>query len=79
MAVVAVAFALGPAIDAARGRGTDRDLYRRLPETATGAEATEAARSCRPNLVLLDIQLPDLDGFEVARRLAARLTARSSC
>jgi CheY-like chemotaxis protein len=40
-----------------------------VAEAATGAEAAEAARSVRPGLVLLDIQLPDSDGFEVARRL----------
>jgi len=43
-----------------------------VAEAATGAEATEAARTGRPSLVLLDIQLPDFDGFEVARRLAAQ-------
>jgi CheY-like chemotaxis protein len=42
-----------------------------VAEATTGAEATEAARTIRPGLVLLDIQLPDFDGFEVARRLAA--------
>jgi CheY-like chemotaxis protein len=41
-------------------------------EAATGAEATEVAGRVKPGLVLLDIQLPDTDGFEVARRLAER-------
>jgi DNA-binding response OmpR family regulator len=44
-------------------------------EAANGAEATEAARIIRPGLVLLDIQLPDSDGFEVARRLAGHAGA----
>jgi DNA-binding NarL/FixJ family response regulator len=39
--------------------------------TATdGAAGLEAVRSLRPDVVLLDIGLPDLDGFEVARLLA---------
>jgi CheY-like chemotaxis protein len=43
-----------------------------VAEAATGAQATEAVRLVRPTLVLLDIQLPDFDGFEVARRLTAQ-------
>lgn len=42
-----------------------------VTSVATGAEAIEAARSRQPDLVLLDVMLPDLDGFEVARRLRA--------
>jgi two-component system, OmpR family, response regulator len=35
----------------------------------TGSEALDLARSYRPNLVMLDVMLPDLDGNEVSRRL----------
>ena len=41
-------------------------------ETAsTGRKALAAATSFRPHLVVLDVMLPDLDGFEVQARLAA--------
>jgi two-component system, OmpR family, response regulator len=39
--------------------------------SATGRTALKAATSFRPHLVILDVMLPDLDGFEVQRRLAA--------
>jgi len=46
----------------------------------TGRAALEIARMLKPDLILLDIGLPDLDGYEVARRLrqagcSARLAA----
>ncbi len=38
--------------------------------TATnGAQAVQVAREERPDLVVLDVMLPDLDGFEVIRKL----------
>lgn len=39
-------------------------------EAASGTEAVAAARDLRPALVLLDIALPDADGFTVAEQLA---------
>ncbi|HLI40203.1 MAG TPA: response regulator, partial [Streptosporangiaceae bacterium] len=39
----------------------------------TGAGAVRTAREFRPDAVVLDIMLPDLDGVEVMRRLRAEL------
>ena len=36
-----------------------------------GAEALEVAAECHPDVVLLDIGMPKLDGYEVARRIRA--------
>jgi DNA-binding NarL/FixJ family response regulator len=40
-------------------------------EAADGASALRAVTRLRPEIVLLDIQLPDLDGMAVAEQLAA--------
>ena len=37
--------------------------------TRSGAQALERARLAAPELVLLDLRMPDMDGFEVCRRL----------
>jgi DNA-binding NarL/FixJ family response regulator len=41
-----------------------------IGEAIDGTSGLDAARSLRPDFVLLDIGLPDIEGFEVARALA---------
>src|SRR6266446_6897198 len=41
----------------------------RLVEAATGKEGLEAAETRQPDLIILDLGLPDMDGLEVIRRL----------
>jgi two-component system cell cycle response regulator DivK len=46
-------------------------------EAKDGEEALMAATSRRPDLILMDVQLPILDGYETTRRLKADLTLRT--
>jgi DNA-binding NarL/FixJ family response regulator len=41
-----------------------------VAEAADGAEAIRMARALAPDLVILDVGLPDMMGFDVARRLS---------
>src|SRR5579871_1478661 len=42
-----------------------------VAQAGTGQEGLDAAQAARPDLIVLDINLPDLDGREVCRRLKA--------
>ena len=56
-------------------RKLDRDLLRRAGfdtvESATGADALTLAVERVPDVILMDLRLPDMDGTEVTRRLRA--------
>jgi DNA-binding NarL/FixJ family response regulator len=45
--------------------------YAVIGEAADGGEAIAAARELTPDVVLLDLQLPDISGFTVAEALTA--------
>jgi two-component system cell cycle response regulator DivK len=61
--------------DDERNRKLAADLLRladySIVEAATGAEALDVARADPPNVILMDLRLPDVDGAQVAGMLRA--------
>lgn len=60
-----------PSFRASARRMLEAGGYTVVGEAADGEAALAAVAELRPDLVLLDVQLPDIDGFEVAARLGA--------
>jgi DNA-binding response OmpR family regulator len=58
-------------------RVTLEDERIRVVETGTGTSALELAGELQPELIFLDLQLPDMSGLEVCRRL--RRNSRLAC
>jgi two-component system, NarL family, invasion response regulator UvrY len=64
--------------DQALFRGVARDVIDATPgfeaigEAASGEEGLEAVERLSPQLVLLDVRMPGMDGIEVAQRLTAK-------
>jgi DNA-binding NarL/FixJ family response regulator len=48
------------------------DGWNVVGEAGDGTSALTAARTLKPDVVLLDVRLPDIDGFSVAERLTAQ-------
>jgi DNA-binding NarL/FixJ family response regulator len=49
----------------------ETDGYEVVGEAEDGMSGLRAAHELKPDVVLLDVQLPDIDGFDVAARLTS--------
>ena len=55
----------------ALAQALETERFTVVAEAATGASGVQLAREHEPDLVIVDVQLPDTDGFDVAEQLAA--------
>jgi CheY-like chemotaxis protein len=58
-----------PSFRASARRMLEGEGYEVVGDAADGAEALRAVRKLAPDVILLDVRLPDLDGFAVCRRI----------
>jgi DNA-binding NarL/FixJ family response regulator len=60
-----------PSFRAAARLLLEEDGFEVVGEASDGAEGIAATQALHPDVVLLDVGLPDLDGFDVAARLTS--------
>jgi two-component system, NarL family, invasion response regulator UvrY len=65
--------------EAARALVSATDGFETVGEATTGEEGVAAAFRLHPDVVLLDVRLPDIDGYEAARRIAPHLPTVVIC